>query len=110
VADGGLGAAVQSWWQLLPLGPPDEFDSPYKAASAFAGWRGLLEDPIRIEAEGPFRTNERKLPSADIELRIGSGGTGAFAGDGYPDLEAALLVPPGQSRRRVNRAAIRRPA
>jgi hypothetical protein len=35
---------------------------------------GLLEDPIRIEAEGPFRTNEGKLPSADIELRIGSGG------------------------------------
>ncbi len=40
-----LAAAGQSWWQVLPLGPPDEFDSPYKAASAFAGWRGLLEDP-----------------------------------------------------------------
>jgi hypothetical protein len=37
---------------------------------------GLLEDPIRIEAEGPFRTNEGKLPSADIELRIGTGGGG----------------------------------
>ncbi|MEA2332597.1 MAG: hypothetical protein QOH58_2735 [Thermoleophilaceae bacterium] len=36
--------------------------------------RGLLEDPIRIEADGPFRTNKAKLPSADIELRIGSGG------------------------------------
>jgi 4-alpha-glucanotransferase len=40
-----LAAAGQSWWQVLPLGPPDEFDSPYKAASAFAGWPGLLEDP-----------------------------------------------------------------
>jgi hypothetical protein len=37
---------------------------------------GLLEDPIRIEAEGPFITNEDMLPSADIELRIGSGGGG----------------------------------
>ncbi len=37
---------------------------------------GLLKDPIRIEAEGPFRTNQGKLPSADIELRIGSGGGG----------------------------------
>jgi hypothetical protein len=37
---------------------------------------GLLEDPIRIEAEGPFRTNKGKLPSADIELRIGSDGGG----------------------------------
>jgi hypothetical protein len=38
--------------------------------------KGLLKDPIKIEAEGPFRTNERKLPSADIELRIGTGGGG----------------------------------
>src|ERR687896_558260 len=37
---------------------------------------GLLDDPIRIEAEGPFRTNRDKLPSADIELRIGSDGGG----------------------------------
>jgi hypothetical protein len=38
--------------------------------------KGLLEDPIRVEAEGPFRTNEGKLPSADIELRIGTDGGG----------------------------------
>jgi hypothetical protein len=38
--------------------------------------KGLLKDPISIEAEGPFRTNEAKLPSADIELRVGSGGGG----------------------------------
>jgi hypothetical protein len=44
--------------------------------------RGLLEDPIRIEAEGPFRTNERKLPSADIELRIGSDGGGQTISSG----------------------------
>src|SRR6185503_9956884 len=43
-----LAAAGQSWWQVLPLGPPDEFNSPYKAASAFAGWRGLLEDPEAV--------------------------------------------------------------
>jgi hypothetical protein len=38
--------------------------------------KGLLKDPIKIEAEGPFRTNKGKLPSADIELRVGSGGGG----------------------------------
>ena len=38
--------------------------------------KGLLKDPIKIEAEGPFRTNQGKLPSADIELRIGSGNGG----------------------------------
>jgi hypothetical protein len=37
---------------------------------------GVLEEPIRVEAEGPFRSNEDKLPAADIELRIGSDGGG----------------------------------
>jgi 4-alpha-glucanotransferase len=40
-----LAAAGQSWWQVLPLGPPDRHRSPYKAASAFAAWRGLLAEP-----------------------------------------------------------------
>jgi 4-alpha-glucanotransferase len=40
-----LAEAGQSWWQTLPLGPPDEHGSPYKAHSAFAGWKGLLADP-----------------------------------------------------------------
>ena len=37
--------AGQSYWQMLPLGPPDRARSPYKSASAFAAWRGLLADP-----------------------------------------------------------------
>jgi hypothetical protein len=37
---------------------------------------GVLDEPVRIEAEGPFRSNEGKLPAADIELRIGSDGGG----------------------------------
>jgi 4-alpha-glucanotransferase len=37
--------AGQSWWQMLPLGPPDKYGSPYKAASAFASWPGLLDKP-----------------------------------------------------------------
>ena len=37
--------AGQSWWQVLPLGPPDRHRSPYKARSAFAAWPGLLADP-----------------------------------------------------------------
>ena len=40
-----LAAAGQSWWQVLPLGPPDEFGSPYAASSAFAAWDGFLADP-----------------------------------------------------------------
>jgi 4-alpha-glucanotransferase len=40
-----LEAAGQAWWQILPLGPPDEFGSPYRAGSAFAGWPGILAEP-----------------------------------------------------------------
>lgn len=40
-----LERAGQSWWQMLPLIPPDRARSPYKARSAFAAWPGLLADP-----------------------------------------------------------------
>ena len=40
-----LAAAGQTWWQMLPLGPPDEHDSPYKSASAFAASPKLLGSP-----------------------------------------------------------------
>ena len=45
-----LAAAGQSWWSMLPLGPPDSYGSPYAAESAFAAWRGLLAEPkARVE-------------------------------------------------------------
>jgi 4-alpha-glucanotransferase len=37
-----LADAGQTWWQMLPLGPPDRYGSPYKAASAFANSPELL--------------------------------------------------------------------
>ncbi|MBV8479516.1 MAG: 4-alpha-glucanotransferase [Actinobacteria bacterium] len=62
LAEGG-----QSWWQMLPLGPPDEFGSPYRTSSAFAVSPALLGDPnapVRTQeveelvARGPFWTGE----------------------------------------------------
>jgi len=53
-----LAAAGQSWWQMLPLGPPDRYGSPYKATSAFAAWPGLLAEPdapVTPEEEAAFR-------------------------------------------------------
>ena len=32
-----LSDANQSWWQMLPLGPPSYGDSPYQSFSTFAG-------------------------------------------------------------------------
>ena len=40
-----LAEAGQSWWQVLPLGPPDAFGSPYTSPSAFAGSPALLAEP-----------------------------------------------------------------
>jgi 4-alpha-glucanotransferase len=40
-----LAAAGVSWWQVLPLHPPDRYGSPYSSSSAFAGSRTLLADP-----------------------------------------------------------------
>jgi 4-alpha-glucanotransferase len=39
-----LAEAGQTWWQVLPLGPPDRYHSPYKSRSAFAAWPRLLAD------------------------------------------------------------------
>ncbi len=53
-----LAQAGQSWWQVLPLGPPDRYRSPYKSSSAFAAWRGLLAQPrapVSHEEQTEFR-------------------------------------------------------
>jgi 4-alpha-glucanotransferase len=55
-----LHEAGQSWWQVLPITPPDAHGSPYSSPSAFAGWAGLLADPD-ARVTGPevdrFRTD-----------------------------------------------------
>ena len=40
-----LAAAGQSWWQILPLSPPDRHGSPYASPSAFAGRTDILARP-----------------------------------------------------------------
>jgi 4-alpha-glucanotransferase len=70
-----LAAAGQSWWQILPLGPPDEHGSPYRAASAFACWPGLLAEPA-----APVATEEIEAFVARHPFWIGD--WAAFSGDG----------------------------
>ena len=61
-----LHAAGQSWWQMLPLGPPDRYGSPYKAKSAFAAWPGLLGEPRAAVTESQ-RLDFRERNAAWIE-------------------------------------------
>ncbi len=40
--------ARQSWWQMLPLGPPGAGDSPYQCFSAFAGNPDLISPDLLV--------------------------------------------------------------
>ena len=67
-----LAAAGQSWWQVLPLGPPDHTGSPYMSPSAFAGSPALLADrraAVTPEEAEAFR--ERNAYWIDGWLRHG---------------------------------------
>src|SRR3954466_9231005 len=67
-----LADAGQTWWQMLPLGPPDEHGSPYKAASAFAAWPGLLEKPrARVPASEAAAFRERNADWIEDWIRFG---------------------------------------
>jgi 4-alpha-glucanotransferase len=43
-----LARAKQSWWQILPLNPPDDSNSPYSALSAFAGNPYLISPELLV--------------------------------------------------------------
>ncbi|HET9719791.1 MAG TPA: 4-alpha-glucanotransferase, partial [Solirubrobacteraceae bacterium] len=67
-----LAEAGQRWWQLLPVGPPDRYGSPYKSRSAFAGWTGLLAEPrARVSAEEKIALREREAYWIEDWIRLG---------------------------------------
>ncbi len=85
-----LADAGQTWWQMLPLGPPDRYGSPYKSRSAFAAWPGLLEAPsaaVSKAEELDFRERE----AAWIEDWAAFAGRGAVAGQVRFDREWGAL-------------------
>ncbi len=67
-----LSDAGQGWWQLLPLGPPDRYGSPYKSRSAFAGWPGLLAEPrAPVSAGEKLAFREREASWIEDWIRLG---------------------------------------
>jgi 4-alpha-glucanotransferase len=68
-----LAAAGQSWWQILPLGPPEGLTgSPYMSPSAFAGSPGLLAAPkARVSAAEAADFRERNAYWIDDWLAYG---------------------------------------
>jgi hypothetical protein len=74
-----------------------------------------LDRPLRIQATGPFRTNDRKIPSVDLELQVGTAGAGQTITTGFLSTgDRAFLKfqdvyyerPPSEVRR-ANRALAR---
>jgi 4-alpha-glucanotransferase len=92
-----LAEAGQTWWQMLPLSPPDRYGSPYKAKSAFAASPALLAEPrapVSKEEELDFR--QRNAYWVDDWVRFGP--RGALADQVRFDREWAALRRYGQER------------
>src|SRR5450432_2089899 len=57
-----LVSAGQSWWQILPVGPPDRHGSPYTPDSVFAASPAFLAEPdapVSAAELDSFRARER---------------------------------------------------
>jgi hypothetical protein len=88
-----------------------EIESADLGLDAEVDLEGLLEDSIRIEAEGPFRANQGRLPAADIELRVGSDGGGQTVTSGllvtgdraFVKFQDVYYEQPASQVRRANR-------
>ena len=55
--------AGQTWWQVLPLSPPDFANSPYQSASTFAGNTNLISPDLLVQ-DGLLKKND--LSHADF--------------------------------------------
>ena len=70
-----LEAAGQSWWQVLPLNPPDAGGSPYTASSAFAASTALLAEPDAAVSDDEIESFVERHP-------FWIGDWASFRGDG----------------------------
>jgi 4-alpha-glucanotransferase len=64
-----LAAAGQRWWQMLPLGPCGEGNSPYRSFSAFAG-NPLLISPDQLVTDGLLQQSDLRdvtLPASKVD-------------------------------------------
>jgi hypothetical protein len=75
----------------------------------------VLGRPLRIQASGPFRLNDGKLPSVDLELEVGTAGAGQTITTGFLStgdraflkFQDVYYEQPRSAVRRANRALAR---
>ncbi len=72
-----LASSGQSWWQMLPIGPPGANNSPYEASSAFAGSPLLLS--LEKLAEKGLLGKKDLRPTKDLSpVRVNYGAVTRF--------------------------------
>ena len=59
----------QRWWQMLPIGPAGEENSPYQSMSAFGG-NPLLVSPDRLWEQGLLDRQDLERPSSAGEEKV----------------------------------------
>jgi 4-alpha-glucanotransferase len=64
-----LAESGQSWWQMLPIGPVEEYNSPYESPSAFGG-NPLLLSPDRLMEQGLLERQDIALPISGSERNV----------------------------------------
>lgn len=114
LASCGGGDDTENVQELLDKAFSSSMDSADLRIDASVQLQGSpgLERPLRLSATGPFRTNTGKLPSADIELRIGTDGGGQTVTTGFLStgdraflrFQDVYYEQPADEVRRANRA------
>jgi 4-alpha-glucanotransferase len=99
-----LAEAGQTWWQMLPLGPPDRYGSPYKARSAFAAWPGLLSEPAASWIEDWARFAGPGAVADQVRFEREWGALRAYAGERGVRLigDVPIYVAPGSADHRAH--------
>jgi 4-alpha-glucanotransferase len=64
-----MAASGQHWWQMLPIGPTGQEDSPYQSLSAFA-CNSLLVSPDRLVEKGLLGRKDIDLPFREVEGKV----------------------------------------
>ena len=64
-----LAESGQRWWQMLPIGPVEEDNSPYESPSAFGG-NPLLLSPDRLMEHGLLERQDIALPISGREGNV----------------------------------------
>ena len=62
-------ASVQRWWQMLPIGPTGETNSPCQSPSAFAG-NPLLVSPDLLVEQGLLGRQDIEFPLSGAEAKV----------------------------------------